>query len=329
MPGYITGFLAAKLMPLDEFYWFVAAVTLAAAVDLALQLVIYNPLARTRLEYLRRSLRARSRSVLEAASSLVQARDREDSERQARRLDRGLVRLNETSLLADAELADPRSRLEPDVAQALHERLFDLEIVLQNIASSAAALAGRRLHDPVRAQVAAWLSELRVGRAPAAGRWLERDDHAPAGPGQDQFRDGLLRQLAELCVTWERRINSSPPPALTSTPAGQRLDDMYASPIVLIGGNLAGSSPASAAAVASGSSRLATLLHLDSAAQAAIRVAERAQRGQSGDRGADRRLGARPLQGPLPPATTARRLTQIQRRDDHRARDSADARGPA
>jgi uncharacterized membrane protein YccC len=258
---------------------------LRAAIQMALSFVVALPVAYGFIQlahpdwisaasavHVSPSLLAKLHAQHHGASSLVQARDPEDSERQARRLDRGLVRLNETSLLADAELADPRSRLEPDVAQALHERLFDLEIVLQNIASSAAALAGRRLHDPVRAQVAAWLSELRAGRAPAAGRWLERDDHAPAGPGQDQFRDGLLRQLAELCVNWERQINSSRSPAVTSTPAGQRLDDMYASPIVLIGGNLAGSSPASAAAVASGSNRLATLLHLDSAAQAAIRV---------------------------------------------------------
>jgi uncharacterized membrane protein YccC len=78
--------------------------------------------------------------------------------------------------------------------------------------------------------------------------------------------------LAELCVAWQREISSSPPLAATSTPAGRRLDDMYASPIVLIGGNLAGSSPAGAAAVASGPSGLAARLHLDSAAQAAIRV---------------------------------------------------------
>jgi uncharacterized membrane protein YccC len=47
---------------------------------------------------------------------------------------------------------------------------------------------------------------------------------------------------------------------------------MYASPIVLIGGRLVGSSQAGAAAAASGASRLATRLHLDAAAQAAIRV---------------------------------------------------------
>jgi hypothetical protein len=192
LPGYITGFIAAKLIPLDEFYWFVAGVTLAAALDLALQLAIYNPLATTRLQYLRRSLRARSRSVLQAAGSLVQARDPRERERQARRLDRGLARLNETSLLADAELADPRSRIDADVAQALHERLFDLEIVLQNIASGAAALAARQLDDPVRAQVADWLSDLRANRAQVAASWLERDDHGPRRPARAMISSGTI-----------------------------------------------------------------------------------------------------------------------------------------
>ena len=44
-PTYLTGFLAGKAMPLHEFYWYVAIVSLAAAVGLALQLTIYNPLA--------------------------------------------------------------------------------------------------------------------------------------------------------------------------------------------------------------------------------------------------------------------------------------------
>jgi uncharacterized membrane protein YccC len=271
LPGYVTGFIAGKAIPLYEFYWFIAIVSLAAAVGLALQLAVYNPLAATRLPYLRRSLRARSRSVLETAASLAQARDHEESERQARRLDRRLARLNETALLTDGQLADPRSRIEADAAQALHERMFDLEIVLQNIGSTAAALASVRVHEPVRAQAAGWLSDLRAGQAQAAASWLERDSHEPAGPAVDQRRDDLLRRLAELCVAWEQ-LNNSPPLAVAPAPAGQRLKDMYASPIVLIGGNLAGSSRASAAAESAGASRLATRLHLDAAAQAAIRV---------------------------------------------------------
>jgi Fusaric acid resistance protein-like len=272
-PGYLSGFLAGRAIPLHEFYWYVAIVSLAAAVSLALHLAVYNPLAATEVPHLWRSFTARGRDVLEAAGMLVQTRDRVQRERQEHRLDRWLARLNETALLTDGQLADPRSRLEADAAQALHERLFDLEILLQKIGRGAAALAPRRVHEPVRARVAGWLSELRSGRAQAAARWLARDGGEPAGPEPDQYRDDLVRRLAELCVAYEQEIDRSRAPAVAPAPFGQRLDDMYASPIVLIGGSLAGSSRASAAAVASGASRLATRLRLDAAAQAAIRVA--------------------------------------------------------
>jgi uncharacterized membrane protein YccC len=272
-PGFLSGFLAGKAIPLHEFYWYVAIVSLAAAVDLALQIAIYNPLATTQVPHLWRSFRARGRDVLETAELLVQAGDGVHRERLEARLDRRLARLNKTALLTDGQLADPRSRIEADVAEALHERLFDLEILLQKIGRGAAALAPRQVYEPVRARVAGWLSELGTGRAQAAARWLAREGSEPAGPGSDQYRDDLVRRLAELCVAWEQEIDRSRTPAVAAAPAGRRLHDMYASPIVLVGGSLVGSSRASAAAVASGASRLATRLRVDAAAQAAIRVA--------------------------------------------------------
>ena len=272
-PGYLLGFLGGESIPMHEFYWLVAVVSLVSAVDLALILAVYNPLAATAVPLLRRSFASRARSVLTAAGSLVAAGDPGERERQARRLERGLDRLNQNALLTDGQLADPRSRIPADRAQALHEGLFDSEIMLQRIGCGAAELAPRQLDDSVRAQAAGWLSELSSGSARAAASWLARDDREPAGPGPDQRRDELVRCLAELCVAEEQAINDRRTRAVHALPAGQRLDDIYGSPIVLIGGNLVGSSRAGAAAVASDTSRLAARLHLDSAAQAAIRVA--------------------------------------------------------
>jgi uncharacterized membrane protein YccC len=271
--GYLAGFLGGQALPLHECYWYVAIVSLAAAVNLGLLLAVCNPLAVTRVPLLARSFRAQGQNVLKAAGSLLVVGDQEERERRVRRLDSGLARLNKNAVLTDAQLADPRSRISAHVAEALHESLFDGEIVLQKIGRGASVLATLRVDGPLRAQVAGWLSDLRSGHARAAVTWLARNGHDPIGPGPDQVRGELVRRLAELCVAGERALGRPPTLAVHATPPGQRLNDMYASPMVLIGGTFVGSTRAGAAAVATDASRLAARLHLDAAAQAAIRVA--------------------------------------------------------
>ena len=81
-PSYLTGFLAGQAIPLHEFYWYVAIVSLAAAVGLVLQLAIYNPLAVTQLPRPTRSSPASAAAVSSGPSRLA-ARLRLDAPAQA------------------------------------------------------------------------------------------------------------------------------------------------------------------------------------------------------------------------------------------------------
>ena len=62
-------------------------------------------------------------------------------ERDVRRLQRHLVRLNEAALMIDAQLGDPAAVADGSSGQLLHQRLFDIELALTNIARFAEAMA--------------------------------------------------------------------------------------------------------------------------------------------------------------------------------------------
>jgi hypothetical protein len=195
--GYLAGFLGGQALPLHEFYWYVAIVSLAAAVNLGLLLAVYNPLAVTRVPLLARSFRAQGQNVLKAAGSLLVAGDQEERERRVRPLDSGLARPNKNAVLTDAQLADPRSRISARVAEALHESLFDGEIVLSAEAPACSPLCG--LDGPLRAQVAGWLSDLRSGHAPRrrdlAGAQWSRSDRTRAGSSPGRVSETTSRAV--------------------------------------------------------------------------------------------------------------------------------------
>jgi hypothetical protein len=58
------------------------------------------------------------------------------------------VRLNEAALMIDAELGDPGAVADGSSAQLLHQRLFDAELALTNIARFALAMARIGLPAP-------------------------------------------------------------------------------------------------------------------------------------------------------------------------------------
>jgi hypothetical protein len=78
-----------------------------------------------------RSYDARARKVAALALELFDKPGQ--SERDAHRLRRQLVRLNEAALMIDAQLGDPSAVTEGSSAQLLHQRLFDVELALTNV----------------------------------------------------------------------------------------------------------------------------------------------------------------------------------------------------
>ena len=143
---------------------------------------------------MQRSYGARARALASEVAELYEATTRlegsEENQRAERRLQRQLLRLNEAALLIDAQLS-PAAVPTGWSAAALHQRLFDAEVGLSNVARFALALARRPLPAPASALIVAALSGIRDADLPAvfdtaaAIREL-LDDHDPALTADDR-----------------------------------------------------------------------------------------------------------------------------------------------
>ncbi len=284
--GYFFGFLAGSELPIGQIYWVAAILWLAVLVNLALRLVVFDRVASGALSRSRRSFAARARGVIAAASAVLEDAENEDAEsgstrqaRRRRRLARRLVRLNESAITIDAQLADPRLRLGHPEAQALHDGLFDLELQLENLGRATAALARPDTAVDPRscARVRGWLAGLAAGDTSDAAAYEENgvnDETVSTAltTGNLVFATAsIVVDVGDLLGRWQRGELPS-----TEVGAAGEVDftTAYESPVMLIGGNLAGSSQASNAAFAPGAAGgLAARLHLDAPAVTAIRVA--------------------------------------------------------
>jgi hypothetical protein len=277
--GYFFGFLAGSEIPIGQIYWVAAILWLAVLVNLALRLLVFDRVAAGALSRSRRSFAARARGVIaETAAVLKDAEDDAPARtRHTRRLSRRLVRLNESAIIIDGQLADPRLGLERGEAQALHDALFELELQLENLGRAIAELARPDVElDPrVRARIRGWLAGLATGDTDDAAAY-EQEGASDQTVGTALATDNVVFATAALVVEvgeslgrWQR---GGPPPQ----EAEDEVDftTAYESPVMLVGGNLAGSSQASTAALdPSAGHSLASRLHLDAPAITAIRVA--------------------------------------------------------
>src|SRR6185437_9839779 len=150
---------------------------------------------------MQRSYGARARALASEVAELYEASTRSDESeadhRAERRLQRQLLRLNEAALLIDAQLS-PAAVPPGGSAAALHQRLFDAETGLSNVARFALALGRRRLPAPAPALVTAALRGIRDADLPAVfdtaaaiGELL--GDHDPALTADDRV---LLHRFA-------------------------------------------------------------------------------------------------------------------------------------
>ena len=279
--GFFFGFLAGAEIPLGQFGWMVASVWLSAVVNLLLRLAIYNRIAVGTLARAHRSFSARARRTIVAAADLVGASSGSQRDRDRKRLGQMGERLAENALIIDGQLADPRFRLDAAEAQHLHEQLFELQLDLENLARVATSFASQDFPPSLRGQALAWIAELRGGSTIAAEQWIEREGRA--GPGQgdprlsgldDRGRD-IVNALAQLVVDTGEALRGwlYPRPAPAPSTGAGLLTDIYESPVSLFAGNLVGSTQVSRAALDPATSTgLAARLHLDGAAQTAIRV---------------------------------------------------------
>ena len=229
---------------------------------------------------MQRSYSARARALASEVAELYEATIRsgssEQNQRAEQRLQRQLLRLNEAALLIDAQLS-PAAVPAGWSAAALHQRLFDAEAGLSNVARFALALARRPLPAPASALIMAALSGIRDANLPpvfdtaAAIRDL-LDDHDPALTADDRV---LLHRFATSAADLATALR-----AFRLYPASQPPDDVavaddaeFQPQVFTFGGWLPGSAAvAGAASLERGGSGLIERIRLAPYARIAIQM---------------------------------------------------------
>jgi hypothetical protein len=186
--GYFVGFSLHSAVVLGDLGWLAAEVGVGLGAVFAVRFALFYPHQAKALERTRRSFSARARQVTSIALDLFDAAP--PDRRGVRRMHRRLTRLNEAALMIDAQLGDTDAVPNGSSGELLHQRLFDIELALTNIARFAEAMGRLDLSDEQRSEVRLALLDLAtddnkgakahaatlIGLLQEAGRWPSRED---------------------------------------------------------------------------------------------------------------------------------------------------------
>ena len=278
--GAFLGFFIQDYVPLSDFGWLAAEVLIGAAVFVVVHSVLFRPRPETAMRRMQRSYAARARAlareVAELHEATVRSNDLKVDQREERRLQRQLLRLNETALLIDAQLNIPAAVPAGWSAAALHQLLFDAEVSLSNVARFALALGRRPLPGQASAQVASALAGVRDGdlaavfdSASAIRKLLEDGPRQLPVCTDDRV---LLHRFATSVTEFGSALRAFRLyPA--SQPPDNAPDDEFTPQVATFGGWLPGSAfVAGAASLEQGGTRLIERIRLAPHARIAIQV---------------------------------------------------------
>lgn len=242
--GDFFGFFLAGSLHLGQIGWLAAEISLGALVALIAQFTLFHPGRRAALQRFQRSYDARRRDVVEFAIRMLD--ERGDATRLQRQLDRRLVALNETALMIDGQLSDPRSIPPGWSAEDLHQILFDVELAVSNLGRFAGVIASSPA-EPTRAQVRAGLVAVRDGDVPAAEIAADRLLRQVAESDGGELTRVVLHRFALSLLGHcgaQRRLREAA--RLAAEGGGEYAGDGIGSPVVLMAGWLPGSAVVSA-----------------------------------------------------------------------------------
>jgi Fusaric acid resistance protein-like len=254
--GAFLGFFIQDYVPLADFGWLTAEILIGTAGTLAVHFALFSSRPEAAVRRLQRSYGARAQALASELAELYEATRRsgesEGNRRAERRLQRHLLRLNEAALLIDAQLS-PAAVPPGGSAAGLHQRLFDAEVGLSNVARFALALARRpqssRWAARASALIVTALDGVRDGdlaavfdAAAAIGELL--DEREPAVTADDRI---LLHRFATSVTDLGTALR-----AFRMDPASQPPDDVTAEEfqpqVFTFGGWLPGSAAVAGAA---------------------------------------------------------------------------------
>jgi len=163
--GFFFGFFLYGTLTVSDLRWVAAALGVGDAVALAVRFIFFYPHQQKALHRTQRSFGARARKVAALALSVFEESTPAPADNRMRQLQRQLVRLNEAALMIDAQLGDS--------GQLVHQRLFDIELALTNIARFARPLARLDLPADQCAEVRQALQDIADSNLPGARRHAE------------------------------------------------------------------------------------------------------------------------------------------------------------
>jgi hypothetical protein len=251
--GYFVGFSLHSAVTIGDLGWLAAEVGVALGAVTAVRFALFYPHPGRALERTRHSFDARARHVSSLALDLFDT-VRLDP-RPFRRMHRQLIRLNEAALMIDAQLGDPDAVPDGSSGELLHQRLFDIELALTNIARFAGTMARLDLPGERRSEVRLALLDLASGDnkgAKAHAEALIGLLHAAGRPpaGEDRTAAVVAHRFAgsvmDLCDAMTEWM------ALGTIDIEERT---FQSSVVLLGGWLPGSAHVSSTASLEGGRR--------------------------------------------------------------------------
>jgi uncharacterized membrane protein YccC len=269
--GFFLGFFLHAALSLHDLGWVAAAVGVGLAVAIAVRFFLFFPNQTKALQRTQGSFVARGRKVARLALDLFD--DPRHDPRTARRLEGQVRRLNEAALMIDAQLGDPAAVDDGSSRQQLHQRFFDLELALTNVARFTVALARLDLPEAARSEVR--LALLDVVRRNAAGaeqhaerldRLLEHYDGARS-IDPDGIRAVLLHRFAGSIEA----LASAASEWLSVGTAAQRAEG-FEPAVTLFGGWLPGSAGVSSMASVESGDRLGDRVRLQPWTRTAIQM---------------------------------------------------------
>ncbi len=255
--GAFLGFFIQDYIKMSQFGWLAAEIALGAAVTIVVHFALFRPRPEVAVRRMQRSYTARARDLASDIDELFEARVRsgktkDSNQRADRQLQRQLLRLNEAALLIDANLSAPGAIPAGWSAATLHQRLFDAEVGLGNVARFAMVIADGEYPAPVTALVSEALAGIRdadfgaVLDATAAIREL-LENHDSERTGLTPDGRVVLHRFATSVSDFAVALR-----AFRSYPDGQPLDDAadgeFSTPVATFGGWLPGSAAVAGAA---------------------------------------------------------------------------------
>ena len=142
--GAFLGFFLHGEITYSDLGWLAAEIAIGAAVAVIVEFTFLRRSRRVELRRMLGSMTARAHGVLAQARELFDASPAERGKRE-RQLQRYLVRLNETALIADAYLASLGAQPEGVQPGHVHQVLFDAELAISNVARFSGPLADARI----------------------------------------------------------------------------------------------------------------------------------------------------------------------------------------